>query len=89
MNNKDFDNENLQKQRERINLVDNEIIKLLDERFTYVEIISEIKKKAGMPILNQNREQEILNKIEKLSKHPKQAKEIFRKIMEESRNLQE
>lgn len=87
-NKENFDQENLDKQRKRINSIDDEIIKLLDERFTFVEVIKEIKKRANMPVLNQNREQEILDKIDHLSKHPAHTKEIFKKIMDESKKLQ-
>lgn len=76
--------------RKNIDEIDNEIIKLLDKRFDVAKAIGEEKKKISKLVLDQSREQAILDKVDKLSsdEHSKYIQEIYKKIMEQSREYQ-
>jgi len=73
--------------REEINSIDLSFINLLERRMNLAEIIGNIKKQNNIQIRNRAREQEILNKIN--TAHNLAIKSIFKKIMQESRKLQE
>jgi len=73
--------------REEINSIDLSFINLLERRMNLAEIIGNIKKQNNIPIRNRAREQKILNKIN--TSHNLAIKSIFKKIMQESRKLQE
>ena len=76
--------------REQIDNLDNEIIRLLDARFDCSKAIGEEKKKIAKQVLDSKREEVILNKVENLSQkdHAPYIKEIYKKIMEQSREYQ-
>lgn len=80
----------IEKLREEIDKLDNEIIKLLDQRFDCTHKIGEEKKALKANVLDSSREQKILDKIDALSssEHSEYIKEIYKKIMEQSRNEQ-
>jgi len=82
-------NEQLQIEREKIDIIDTRIVKLLDVRLKTVRNISEIKQKSGMPIFQAGREQNVLERVSNLSKNSDSCVEIFKKVMEESRKFQE
>lgn len=52
----------LNKLREEIDFIDKELVKLFEKRLNVVEKIGEYKKKNLLPILDKQREQEVLNK---------------------------
>jgi monofunctional chorismate mutase len=81
--------DSLESFRKRINNINEQLISLLDQRLDIAKEIGAIKKEQNLPIFNPEREQEILNSISKTSKYPEQTKEIFQKIMDESKKLQE
>ncbi len=54
--------------RTKIDLIDDEIINLLDERFKVTDEIGKIKKNKNILIQDNKREEEILKKIQKKSK---------------------
>ena len=76
--------------REQIDNLDNEIIRLLDARFDCSKAIGEEKKKIEKAVLDSKREEAILNKVDNLSQeeHREYIKEIYKKIMEQSRLYQ-
>ena len=76
--------------REKIDTIDNQIIELLDERFDVAKAIGEEKKKNNIQVLDSKREQVILDKVDsKASKeHAEYIKQIYIKIMEESKECQ-
>ncbi len=76
--------ENLENIRKEIDQIDNQIISLLAQRKKEIKKIKEIKTTDGKSIKDQKREDIILNKTT-----GKYEKEIFLKIIEESRKLQE
>lgn len=75
--------------RQKINKLNAELVTLLDKRLKVAQEIGEVKKQLNLPIFDAQREQEILNKISESSHYPEKTKEIFKKIMEESRKVQE
>ena len=82
---------NIQDSRNKINKIDDEIIKLFQERMISAEHIAEYKKKNNLPVFDKKREQEILEKIaEKSSPEFKDfSVELYEKIFELSRRYQE
>ena len=76
--------------RGKIDTIDNQIIELLDERFDVAKAIGEEKKKNNIQVLDSKREQVILDKVDsKASKeHAEYIKQIYIKIMEESKEYQ-
>ena len=76
--------------RKEIDKLDNEIIALLDKRFGCSKAIGEEKKKIQKQVLDQSREQIILDKVANAStkEHTPYIQEIYKKIMEQSREYQ-
>ena len=76
--------------RGKIDNIDNQIIELLDERFDVAKAIGDEKKKNNIQVLDSKREQVILDKVDsKASKeHAEYIKQIYVKIMEQSREYQ-
>ena len=73
----------LQKIREEINKIDVQIAILLKKRLSKVQSISKIKTSKHLQIEDKKREEEILSQLE-----TDFEKEIFKKILEESRKTQ-
>ena len=75
--------------RKDINSIDEELLKLFKRRMDCAEEVAEYKKANNLPILNESREQEILNRVyEQGGEYGEYAKELFEKLMELSRRLQ-
>ena len=76
--------------RKDIDALDNEIIKLLDKRFDCSKKIGDEKKASNIKVLDSSREQAILDKVAALSsdEHKEYIQEIYKKIMEQSREYQ-
>ena len=79
----------IDKLRKKINKIDSKIIRLIDERVKVVKKIGKIKKKAGIRVFQPAREKIVLEKVSKQSKNKRIATKIFKKIMSESRKIQE
>ncbi len=75
------------KLRGRIDEIDNEIMKLLSERYEISDRIGDIKSTSKVQILDQKREEYVLNKTKKHS-HSPQLELVYRTIMGESKNIQ-
>ncbi len=73
--------------RKDIDNIDDQIMALLDKRFSLSSKIGAQKAKAKRDVLDTNREQFILNKTLKYS-HSPEIDEIYRHIMEISKNIQ-
>ena len=72
----------LQDFRNKIDEIDDNIVKLLLERFTVVKDIAEYKKQHGLKILQKNREAEILQKISnKIDLTEKTENQAYKKYM--------
>ena len=55
----------LEEIRNRIDKIDDELVRLFTERLLLVEEVANIKKKANLPILNTTREGEIISRLTK------------------------
>ena len=77
--------------RKEIDVIDREIMALLNRRAETVRAIGEIKAKAGLPIMDWNREIEILRWVAQENEGvmaDEAAARIFRRILQESRQMQ-
>lgn len=83
----------LQKLRLKIDIIDEELVKLLAERQTLVKKIGKIKKKQDLKIIDGSREQKKLTHLEKLSqKHNLDGnlvRHLWLTIFEYARRLQQ
>ena len=77
----------IDKLRQDIDSLDNEIMELLDKRFNLTNQIGTIKKQDKRIVLDSKREQLILDKTSKYS-HSPQIINIYKTIMDESKSLQ-
>lgn len=77
--------------RQQIDSIDAEIVKLLEERFDAVDSIAAFKEKAGIPVLDEGREQEKRRAIEGLCSSEKVSyiTETLDAVLTQSRRYQE
>lgn len=73
--------------RKEIDIIDDQIMQLLDKRFTLTKSIGEEKKLISRTVLDPNREKNILNKTSKFS-HSPMIKELYEYMMNQSKNQQ-
>ncbi|BCX15702.1 MAG: hypothetical protein KatS3mg097_594 [Candidatus Parcubacteria bacterium] len=62
--------------RKIIDKLDATIIKLLNHRLRIAQYIVNLKRKYGLPITSSQREKQIINKLQKISKNKDLKKEI-------------
>jgi chorismate mutase-like protein len=77
--------------RHRIDAVDLELLRLLNERTKIVEVIGRIKEECGMPVYEPKREDEVYRNVmdHNVGPLPPEAvKRIFERIIDEMRTLQ-
>ena len=75
--------------RKDIDAIDNQLIELFKRRMNCAKEVACYKTEHNIPILNQQRENEILADVEaKGGEYGAAAKELFAKLMELSRDLQ-
>lgn len=77
--------------RQQINKIDGRIIKLLNQRFSTVTTINNLKEEKQLPILDESRENQILQEIAQKSKipdHTPYLQKIYQAIMLNSRAYQ-
>jgi len=84
-------NKDIQKNRDKIDSIDNQIFDLLIDRLDSVTTIGYIKKEQGLPVLDQNRENAIYAKIDaKFSAIEADfLKNIYQSIITESKRVEE
>ena len=58
----------IEKLRKEIDRIDNNIITLLSKRKGIVKKIADIKRQKNKPVIDKEREQEIIHRLKKLSK---------------------
>ena len=81
--------------RIRIDELNDELIALLNKRASFAAEIGKIKKQKGLPVLDADREQTVLNLVaEKAAKaqgplSPESFKNIFRVIIDETCKVEE
>ncbi len=73
--------------RKQIDIIDNELMKLLSKRYELSDQIGNLKSNSKRDILDQKREDVVLNKTKKHS-HSPQLEVVYRTIMSESKNIQ-
>ncbi len=79
----------IKKFREKIDIIDKKIIRLLEKRFEIVKKIGVSKKKLKLPLTDKKREREILNKISKISTtYSNQIKHIYTEIIKLSKKIE-
>ena len=79
----------LEEIREKIDAIDNQLLPLLTARLDCAEQVAAIKKESGGPVLNPQREQEILDRMETRSeKYGKEIRMLYAAFMESSRAIQ-
>jgi len=78
--------------REKIEDLDMQIIDLIDKRMSVVEEIAKVKRNEGLPIMDEEREEELASKIAHFATDKKmdvgQLKEMFNIMIEMSINRQ-
>lgn len=83
---------NLDETRKQIDDVDKQIIELLEERMKLVQEVIAYKKENNLPVLDNSRENIVLEKTRERVENPIFADSIvatFQDIMKNSRNFQE
>ncbi|OFI47912.1 chorismate mutase [Floricoccus penangensis] len=83
---------NLDETRKQIDDVDKQIIELLEERMKLVQEVITYKKENNLPVLDNSRENIVLEKTRERVENPIFADSIvatFQDIMKNSRNFQE
>lgn len=84
--------DDLHKWRERIDILDGELLRLLNQRAEAAREVASIKKSCGRPVYDRQREQQILDRICELNQGPLDSQgltSIFRLIIHESRKIEE
>ena len=77
--------------RSLIDKCDREIVEALERRFNAVKDVIAYKKKNGLPILQPNREEEVLKKVDSYQasdEFTEEIRSIYIYIMEKSREIQ-
>lgn len=75
--------------RQEIDSIDRQIVELFRRRMDCSVMVAESKKQSGTPILNPEREREVLAKVESLGgEYGKYARLLYGNVMELSRDLQ-
>ncbi|MDP4177677.1 MAG: prephenate dehydratase [Bacillota bacterium] len=83
--------EDISKLRDEIDDIDNKLTKLFEERMNIVKRVAEYKKNNNVPVLNSNREEEVINKNIKNLKDKtlnQYAREYLDSMMTISKNYQ-
>jgi chorismate mutase len=77
--------------RENIDQVDSVLVKLLNQRAQWALDIGEVKKGAGLPIYQPDREKAVLARVQQLNRGPlgqAAVQRLFERIIDESRRLE-
>lgn len=77
--------------RQKINGIDQQLVHLLEERFSAVVEVNDYKRRHHLPVLDSQREREVLQKIAALSTNETTVsylQKIFAEIMHQSREYQ-
>ena len=83
---------NLEELRQEINQIDDDLVVLLEKRMVCVGQIVEYKEQKGLPVLDQGREREVLEKVGSLVMDEQYRSTIqaqFQDMMKHSRTYQE
>ncbi len=83
--------DNLDKYRDRIDIIDKEIVDLFIERLKIAEEIAVYKQKNNLPIYHKGREEQVIKKVKENVSNQRMLEPIeslFKHIMELSKNFQ-
>jgi len=86
---------NIEDWRARIDELNVELVSLLNKRASFAHEIGKLKKRAGLPVLDQGREGRVLDSVEAIAKNQQgpldaqSVKRIFQVIMEETRKVED
>lgn len=84
-----MDNPKLNEIRKEINAIDSQLLPLLVRRMDAAGKVAEIKREAGIPVLDAQREQQILNRVrERGGAYGTALQGVYAAMMEASRALQ-
>lgn len=78
--------------RARIDAVDQQLVDLLNQRMLYVLEIGRLKREHGRPVQDRQREQAIIERLSAYNQGPlstQAIEDLFNRIMQEARNLEE
>ena len=78
--------------RKKIDELDEKLVKLLNERSRVAAEVAKLKRQAGMPLYQPEREQEILERIRKMNGGPltnDALKRLFERILDEARTVEQ
>jgi chorismate mutase len=84
--------ENIDDLRERINSIDDELLRLFNERAKLALEIGRMKKEQGLPIHIPSREEQIITRVQQENPGPLPPTSIarlYQQLIEESRTLEE
>ncbi len=80
----------LDKYRKEIDVIDNQIIKLLDQRFNITKKVGDYKRKKNIGVLNEGREQAIVTRIKDMNlTNEDQILELYSYMMDVSKRQQD
>ena len=77
--------------RERVDRVDRELVRILNERARLVQEVVSVKAEAGKPLFDPKREEEILRRVAEENEGPiydSSMREIFELILHRIRDLE-
>lgn len=77
--------------RDAIDLLDQAILELLNQRVVYATIIGKLKKSVGAPVYVPQREADVLENVRSSNRgplHDEAVKRLFERIIDETRSLE-
>ena len=83
--------ERVRELRERVDEVDKELVRALNERASIVQELMAIKSEAGAPLYDPRREEEILRRVVEMNRGPiydSSMRDIFSLILHRIRDLE-
>lgn len=81
----------LSQQRQKIDAIDQQLVKLYEERMATVQEIITIKKENNLPILDQGREDQVIAKVQSYlndDSYTEDIAQLYQEIMRLSREYQ-
>ncbi|MGY3749909.1 chorismate mutase [Vagococcus acidifermentans] len=81
----------LEKQREKIDTLDKQLVSLIEERFDVVQEVADIKQQHNIPVLDDEREKRVIQKVQSYVKNPEYRSvmgQVFQSMMDVSKDFQ-
>ncbi len=80
----------LEQYRNQIDQIDQQLIELLEARFAVTKQVGDYKREHQVPVLNSDREQQIIDKISALDlQHSNQVTQVYLAMMDISKKQQD